>query len=56
AVRIMAKTQLGKELTDQQVKDIVAFLKALTGKIPKHALEVPVLPASAENTPKPNVN
>ncbi|HIP43090.1 MAG TPA: cytochrome-c peroxidase [Aquifex aeolicus] len=56
AVRIMAKTQLGKELTDQQVKDIVAFLKALTGEIPKHALEVPVLPASTKNTPKPNVN
>ncbi|GAB6066592.1 cytochrome-c peroxidase [Aquifex pyrophilus] len=53
AVRIMAKTQLGKELTDQQVKDIVAFLKALTGEIPKHALEVPELPPSRENTPKP---
>lgn len=53
AVRIMAKTQLGKELTDQQVKDIVAFLKALTGKIPKHALEVPVLPPSTDKTPRP---
>ncbi|AAC06485.1 cytochrome-c peroxidase [Aquifex aeolicus] len=55
AVRIMAKTQLGKELTDQQVKDIVAFLKALTGKIPKHALEVPELPPSTDKTPKPEL-
>ena len=53
AVRIMAKTQLGKNLTDQQVKDIVAFLKSLTGKLPKHALEVPVLPPSTDKTPKP---
>ena len=53
AVRIMAKTQLGKELTDQQVKDIVAFLKSLTGQIPKHALEVPILPPSTQKTPKP---
>jgi len=56
AVRIMAKTQLGKELTDQQVKDIVAFLKALTGEIPKHALEVPPLPASTKETPKPSTD
>ncbi|WP_461828800.1 cytochrome-c peroxidase [Aquifex sp.] len=53
AVRIMAETQLGKKLTDQQVKDIVAFLKALTGELPKDALEVPVLPASTKETPKP---
>ncbi len=53
AVQIMAETQLGKKLTDQQIKDIVAFLKALTGEIPKHALEVPTLPASTNKTPKP---
>lgn len=32
AVRVMAMTQLRKELTDQQVNDIVAFLKSLTGE------------------------
>ncbi|SHK42418.1 cytochrome-c peroxidase [Thermocrinis minervae] len=53
AVRVMAKTQLGKDLTDQQVKDIVAFLKTLTGTPPKHALELPVLPSSTAKTPKP---
>ncbi len=45
AVRIMAKVQLGKDLTTEQVQDIVAFLHALTGKIPDDALTVPVLPS-----------
>jgi len=31
-VRIMARIQLGTELKDQQVEDILAFLDALTGK------------------------
>jgi cytochrome c peroxidase len=42
AVRVMAKTQLGKTLTEAEVKDIVAFLKSLTGKLP-HQSE-PALP------------
>jgi cytochrome c peroxidase len=33
AVRVMAMTQLRKELSDQQVRDIVAFLNSLTGRI-----------------------
>jgi cytochrome c peroxidase len=45
AVRIMAKVQLGKDLTKEQVQDIVAFLHSLTGKIPDDALTVPVLPS-----------
>lgn len=53
AVRIMAETQLGKKLTPQEVDKIVAFLKSLTGEIPKHALELPVLPASTDKTSKP---
>lgn len=35
AVRVMAKTQLGKTLPEEDVKDIVAFLKSLTGEKPK---------------------
>jgi len=35
AVRVMAKTQLGKTLAENEVKDIVEFLKSLTGKFPK---------------------
>jgi len=34
AVRIMAKLQLNKELTDQETQDLLAFLNSLTGKIP----------------------
>jgi len=34
AVRVMAKTQLNKDLKDDDVKHIVAFLNSLTGKRP----------------------
>ncbi len=36
AVRIMATTQLGRDLSNTQTDDIVAFLRSLTGEIPKH--------------------
>lgn len=45
AVRVMAKTQLNKDLADNQVKDIVEFLNSLTGQFPKIAL--PRLPETA---------
>jgi cytochrome c peroxidase len=35
AVRIMAKAQLGKVLPEEDVKDIVEFLKSLTGQFPE---------------------
>ncbi len=47
AVRIMAKVQLGKNLNDGQVADIVAFLNSLTGTLPKDFATVPQLPAAA---------
>ena len=53
AVQIMAKVQLGKKLSKDQLDKIVAFLKALDGEIPKHALKLPVLPPSSPATPKP---
>jgi cytochrome c peroxidase len=34
AVKIMARVQLGRELTETEVTDIVAFLGALTGPVP----------------------
>ena len=34
AVRVMAKTQIKRNLTDQQVNDIVAYLKTLSGQFP----------------------
>jgi cytochrome c peroxidase len=45
AVRVMAKLQLNKDLTDAQADDIVAFLNGLTGDFPK--IEMPRLPAYA---------
>ena len=42
AVKIMAKVQLGKQLSDSETADIVAFLKTLTGEIP--VVEYPKLP------------
>ncbi|HWQ39509.1 MAG TPA: cytochrome c peroxidase [Burkholderiales bacterium] len=47
AVRIMAKLQLGRELTDADVSDIVAFLESLTGEVPAQFANVPVLPVAA---------
>ena len=44
AVWIMGKVQLGKDLAQSQMEDIVAFLKSLTGEIPKDAIQVPLLP------------
>jgi len=45
AVALMAKTQLNKDLSDKEVKDIVAFLVALTGKYPE--ITMPRLPATS---------
>lgn len=44
AVRIMGQVQLGTELGESEIKDLVEFLKSLTGRIPAAALEVPILP------------
>lgn len=54
AVQAMAYHQLGKELADQDAKDIAAFLKSLTGDIPKDYIKVPELPAKGEKTPGPD--
>ncbi|MDD3652090.1 cytochrome-c peroxidase [Immundisolibacter sp.] len=42
AVRVMGKVQLDRDLTEQQVEDIVAFLGALTGPFPR--IERPPVP------------
>ena len=50
AVRIMAKLQLGRDLGDADVADLVAFLESLTGEIPAQFANVPNLPvASSKN-------
>ncbi|WP_437631905.1 cytochrome c peroxidase [Sorangium sp. So ce854] len=53
AVRLMAKHQLGKDLEQAQVDQIVVWLKSLTGELPKEYIAKPALPESGPNTPKP---
>jgi len=47
AVRVMADVQLGRKLTDADVRDIVAFLDSLTGALPNQFASAPVLAAAA---------
>jgi cytochrome c peroxidase len=54
AVRMMARYQLGKKLSDADVESIVTFLGALSAP-PAAALTVPPkLPESTKTTPKPD--
>ena len=48
AVKLMAKLQLGKDLSDAEIADIVAFLNALTGQFPEQ--QMPHLPPQAGTT------
>lgn len=52
AVETMGRLQLGRKFTKEEVKDIVAFLKTLTGEQPKFNL--PILPPSSDETPRAN--
>lgn len=51
AVAIMGTTQLGSELSDDEVAAIVTFLGALTGTQPE--VEYPLLPPITDQTPRP---
>ncbi len=54
-VRLMAKHQLARNLSDAEVEDLVAFLKSLTGELPPAELiSPPPLPAGTAKTPKPD--
>jgi cytochrome c peroxidase len=52
AVQIMADSQLGEELSDQEADQLVAFLNSLTGEVPEVTL--PTLPAESASTPRPS--
>jgi len=54
AVRLMAWHQLGKKLSDEDIKSIVAWLKTLTGEIPHDFIKKPELPKRTKDTPKPD--
>jgi cytochrome c peroxidase len=51
-VKMMAEYQLGKQLTDNEVNEIVTFLSALKGQLPADVIAPPVLPESSPSTPK----
>ena len=53
AVRLMSSLQLGRNLTDEQVDSIVAFLSGLTGQPDPAAIQAPELPPSGRRTPRP---
>lgn len=48
AVKVMAKLQLNKDLSTQEVEDIVAFLKALSGEFPQQ--QMPMIPGTPGTT------
>ena len=51
ATDIMAKLQLGRELPQEDIDNMVAFMRTLTGDQPQ--LVIPQLPPSRANTPLP---
>lgn len=53
AVGIMGTSQLGEDLSDEQIEAITAFLHTLTGEQPK--VEYPILPVSSQTTPRPEL-
>ncbi len=55
AVFIMGDSQMGIQLSDEEISKIVIFLDSLTGEIPEDALKLPVLPPSTAETSKPKI-
>ena len=54
-VRMMARHQIGKELTDTQIASIITWLGSLTGELPMAYIQKPELPASTKSTPPPDL-
>ncbi len=55
ATQIMARVQLGNDLSEQDLDALMAFYGALEGEIPADALTLPVLPASTAQTERPSM-
>ncbi len=54
AVRLMASHQLGRDLSAEDTRLIVAWLNALTGEPNADYIKAPTLPESGPDTPKPD--
>lgn len=55
-VRVMAKVQLGRVLSQKEAGKVAAFLRSLTSEIPAGALTLPTLPPSAPSTSRPDAH
>lgn len=53
-VAFMGEYQLGKQLKKEEVDSLTAFLKTLTGDVPKAWLQEPKMLAPGKDTPKPD--
>jgi cytochrome c peroxidase len=53
AVQLMARHQLGKDLTPGDTRVVIVWSKTLTGDIPREYIRKPLLPKSTSRTPKP---
>ncbi|WP_310621443.1 cytochrome-c peroxidase [Flexibacterium corallicola] len=51
AIQIMAESQLGVSLEEDESEAILAFLESLNGQVPD--VTIPILPASTATTPRP---
>lgn len=54
AISIMGQAQLGKQLPENEVKDIAAFFSTLSGKVPEFARTVPELPVGSGEMSRPD--
>lgn len=54
AIIEMGRIQLGANISEKQASSIEEFLKSLDGRKPD--ISLPLLPASTDTTPKPNLN
>lgn len=52
ATDIMGRLQLGRKYSDEEIEMLVAFMKTLTGELPK--MELPILPATGKDTQRPD--
>jgi len=55
ATQIMARVQLGNDMSDEDLDALMAFYGALEGEIPAQALQLPILPASTSETERPTM-
>jgi cytochrome c peroxidase len=53
-IRTMARHQLGRTLTHEQVESIRSFLASLTGEVDTEYIAMPELPESGPDTPAPD--